>query len=159
MAIYMKFGDKVKGQVTTDGFKDWIELNSLQYGVARATYTGAGGANREGSHPQISDITVTKVFDVASPGLYNDAVAGSFDTKVEIKFTTTTKNKIDTYLALELTDCGVSNHSVSSGGDQPMESLTLNFTKIMYTPSPLDTSGTPKKGAVITYDLKEMKAS
>ncbi|MBV8186069.1 MAG: type VI secretion system tube protein Hcp, partial [Alphaproteobacteria bacterium] len=34
MAIYMKFGD-VKGQVTTDGFKDWIELNSMQYGVSR----------------------------------------------------------------------------------------------------------------------------
>ncbi|MGD9885959.1 MAG: type VI secretion system tube protein Hcp, partial [Reyranella sp.] len=28
----MKFGD-IKGQVTADGFKDWIELNSFQYGV------------------------------------------------------------------------------------------------------------------------------
>ena len=84
---------------------------------------------------------------------------GAFDTKVEIKFTTTTKNKIDTYLALELTDCGVSSYSTSSGGDQPMESMSLNFTKIMYTPSPLDTTGSPKKGAVITYDLKAMKAS
>jgi type VI secretion system secreted protein Hcp len=158
MAIYMKFGD-VKGQVTTDGFKDWIELNSMQYGVSRSTFTGAGGANREGSHPQISDVTITKTFDVASPGLYRDAVAGSFEAKVEIKLTTTTKNKIDTYLAIELTDCGVASYSTSTGGDQPMESLSLNFTKIMYTPSPLDTQGTPKKGAVITYDLKEMKAS
>jgi hypothetical protein len=40
-----------------------------------------------------------------------------------------------------------------------MESLSLNFTKIMYTPSPLDKSGSPKKGAVITYDLEKMKAS
>lgn len=158
MAIYMKFAD-VKGQVSTEGFKDWIELASLQYGVSRSTFSGAGGANREGSHPQVSDIVVTKNFDVASPGLYRDAVAGSFDSKVEIKFTTTTKNKIDTYLAIELTDCGVSAYSTSSGGDVPMESLTLNFTKIMYTPSPLDVHGSPKKGAVITYDLGKMKAS
>ena len=162
MAIYMKFGD-IKGQVTTEGFKDWIELNSFQYGVNRNVSTGAGGAGREGAHPHISDIVVTKEFDVASPKLYQDAVAGAFSTKVEIKLTTTTKNKIDTYLALELPDCGVSSYSTSahggSGGDAPMESYTLNFTKIMYTPSPLDTKGTPVKGAVVTYDLLKMKAS
>ena len=107
----------------------------------------------------ISDISISKVFDVASPKLYQDAVAGAFDSKVEIKLTTTTKNKIDTYLALELTDCGVANYSQSSAGDTPMESLSLNFTKIMYTPSPLDIHGTPKKGAVVTYDLAKMKAS
>lgn len=158
MAIYMKFGD-IKGQVSTEGFKDWIELNSFQYGVNRNVSTGAGGAGREGAHPHISDIVVTKTFDVASPKLYQDAVAGAFHSKVEIKLTTTTKNKIDTYLAVEMTDCGVASYSTSSGGDQPMESLSLNFTKIMYTPSPLDTKGTPVKGAVVTYDLLKMKAS
>jgi len=35
MALYMKYGD-IKGAVTTDGFKDWIELNSFQWGVGRA---------------------------------------------------------------------------------------------------------------------------
>ncbi|MFO1159795.1 MAG: type VI secretion system tube protein Hcp [Reyranellaceae bacterium] len=158
MAIYMKFGD-VKGQVTTDGFKDWIELNSFQYGVNRSVTSGAGGAGREGAHPHISEIVVTKVFDAASPKLYQDSVAGTFSSKVEIKLTTTTKNKVDTYLAVELTDCGVSSYSTSSGGDTPHESLSLNFTKIMYTPSPLDNKGTPVKGAVVTYDLLKMKAS
>ena len=158
MAIYMKFGD-IKGQVTTEGFKDWIELHSMQMGVSRGITTGAGGASREGSHPMISDISVSKVFDVASPKLFQDSVAGAFDSKVEIKLTTTTKNKIDTYLAFELVDCGVSNFSTSSSGDAPMESFSLNFTKITYTPSPLDVQGTPKKGAVITYDLQKMKAS
>jgi len=158
MAIYMKFGD-IKGQVTTEGYKDWIELNSFQYGVNRNVSSGAGGKGREGANPHISDIVVTKEFDVASPKLYQDAVAGTFSTKVEIKLTTTTKNKVDTYLAVEMTDCGVASYSTSSGGDKPMESLSLNFTKIMYTPSPLDTKGTPVKGAVVTYDLLKMKAS
>lgn len=158
MAIYMKFGD-IKGQVTTDGFKDWIELHSFQYGARRSVSTGAGGAGREGAHPQISDIVVTKKFDVASPKLYQDAVAGAFSTKVEIKLTTTTKNKIDTYLALELTNCGVSSHSTIDDGAIPTETLSLNFDKITYIPSPLDVKGTPVKGAVVTYDLMKMKAS
>ena len=158
MAIYMKFG-AVVGQVTTEGFKDWIELTSFQYGVGRGVTSGAGGAQREGSAPSISEITVSKVYDKASPGLYQDALAGTFNTKVEIKMTTTTKNKVDTYLAWELTDCGVSGYSASSGGDNPSESISLNFTKVMVTPSPLDTAGTPVKGAVVTYDLQKMEAS
>lgn len=158
MAIYMKFGT-VAGQVTTEGFKDWIELHSAQYGVGRGVSSGAGGAQREGSNPSISEIVVTKVYDKASSKLYEDAVAGSFDTKVEIKFTTTTKNKVDTYLSYELSECGLSGYSLSSGGDNPSESLSLNFTKIMMTPSPLNDKGVPTKGDMVTYDLTKLTKS
>ncbi|WP_158743550.1 type VI secretion system tube protein Hcp [Acidisphaera sp. L21] len=158
MAIYMKFGD-IKGRVATEGFKEWIELMSFQHGVGRAVTSGSGGKQREGSNPEISEVVVTKVFDDASSKLYQDALAGSFDTKVEFKFTTTTKNKIDTYLAYELKQCGVSSYSMSSGGDNPMESLSLNFTNILVSPSPLDDKGSPKAGPKVGYDLMALKAS
>ena len=156
MAIYMDF-DGVKGDVTTADYKGWIELNSFQFGVSRAVSSGAGGATRESSTPSISEIVVSKYLDAASPKLYNDSLAGNFDTKVTIKMTATTKNKVETFLTYELTDCGVSSYSQSSGGDAPVESLSLNFTKIMMTPTPLDKSGQVKKGDVVTYDLLEMK--
>ena len=158
MAIYMKFGS-VAGRVTTDKFKDWIELTSVTGGVARSMGSGAGGAQREGSNPIISEIVVTKPFDAASAGLYNDALAGHFDTKVEIKFTATTKNAVETYLGYELKQCGVSSYQISSGGDNPIESISLNFTHIMLSPSPLDDKGSPKAGAKISYDLMALKAS
>lgn len=158
MAIYMKFGSVV-GQVTTDGFKDWIELHSFQFGIGRGVSSGAGGARRESSNPSISEISVTKLNDKSSSKLYEDAVAGSFDTKVEIKMTSTTKNKVDTFMTYELSECGISGFSVSSGGDNPSESLSLNFTKIMITPSPLDDKGIPKKGDVVTYDLAALTKS
>lgn len=158
MPIYMKFGS-IDGDVTTQGYKNWIELNSFQYGVARGVSSGAGGATRESSAPSISEIVVTKHFDKASAKLYQDSVAGTFDTKVEIKMNTTTKNATETFLTFELTDCGVSSYSLSSGGDAPMESLSLNFVKIMVTPTPLDKSGQIKKGDVVSYDLLAMKAS
>lgn len=138
---------------------EWIEINPVQYGVNPNVSTGAGGRGREGANPHISEIVVAKEFDGASPKLYPDAVAGAFNTKIEINLTATTKNKIDTYLAIELMDCGVSGYSTSSGDDLPMESLSLNFTKIMYTPPPLDLKGTPVKGAVVAHDLLKTKAS
>ena len=42
MAIYMKFGD-IKGSVTTDGFKDWIELGKFQWGVGRSVNSSSKG--------------------------------------------------------------------------------------------------------------------
>ena len=153
----MKFGS-IPGDVTTDGYKDWIELNSFQYGVGRSVSSGAGGNTRERSAPNISEIVVTKHFDKASAKLYQDSVAGTFDTKVEIKMNTTTKSKTETFLAFELVDCGVSSYSLSSGGDNPMESLSLNFLKVIVTPTPLDKSGQIKKGDVVSYDLLAMKA-
>ena len=158
MPIYMKFG-KIEGDVTTAKYEKWIELNSFQYGVGRAVSSGSGGNTRESSAPNVSEIVVTKHFDKASAKLYQDSVAGTFDTKVVIKMNTTTKNKTETFLTFELSDCGVSSYSLSSGGDNPMESLSLNFLKVMVTPTPLDKSGQIKKGDVVSYDLLAMKAS
>jgi type VI secretion system secreted protein Hcp len=149
---------KIEGDVTTQGFKNWIELNSFQFGVSRGVSSGAGGATRESSSPSISEIVVTKYFDKSSAKLYQDSVAGSFDSKVQIKMTTTTQKAVETFLTYDLSDCGVSSYSQSSGGDAPTESLSLNFVKIMVTPTPLDKSGQIKKGDIVTYDLLEMKA-
>ena len=156
MAVYMKYGS-IKGPVTTDGFKDWIELQSFQWGVGRSIGTAArGSTSREHSEPSISEIVVTTLTDIASPKLFLDAVAGKLDSKVEVKFTTTTKGKVETFLTYKMENTGVSGYSLSSGGDMPMESLTLNFTKISYTFTGTDPGigGSPE---TVGYDLTQMK--
>ena len=158
MALYMKYGD-IKGAVTTDGFKDWIELNSFQWGASRNIGTAARGATtREHSEPNLSEITVTKSTDVASPKLFLDSVAGKLDSKVTIKFTTTTKGKVETFLTYELENTGLSHYSMSSGGEAPMESLALNYTKITETFTGHDPgiSGSPE---TVGYDLSQMKTT
>ena len=156
MAIYMKYGS-IKGPVTTEGFKDWIELESFHWGVGRNVGTAARGAySREHSEPNLSEITVTKRGDVSSPKLFLDAVAGKLDNKVEIKFTTTTKGKVETFLTYKLENTGLSAYSMSSGGDMPSESLSLNFTKVSETFTAFDPgiSGSPE---TVGYDLTQMK--
>ena|ERR1700676_3169330 len=156
MALYMKYGS-IKGAVTTDGFKDWIELNSFQWGVTRAIGTAARHTHgREHSEPHLAEISVTKHTDLSTPKLLLDAVAGKLDTKVTIKFTTTTKGKIDTFLTYELENTGLSHYSLHSGGDNPMESMSLNFTKITETYTGMDPgrTGSPE---TVGYDLTKMK--
>lgn len=156
MSIYMKFGS-INGAVTTDGLKDWIEVHSFQWGVGRAIGTAARGLeSREANEPSISEVVVTKRMDKSSPKLFQDAVAGDLSTDVKFKFTTTTKDKVETYLEFELQNTGLSGYSMSSGGDMPTESLSLNFSKVLWSYSGKDA----KVGGAadrVSWDLAQQK--
>lgn len=124
--------------------------------VGRAIGMAArGAATREASEPNISEIVITKRLDKASTKLFMDAVAGALSATAKFKFTTATKDKVDTYLAYELTNCGLSGYSKSSDGDVPMESLSLNFTKIIFTYTERDPkiAGSPD---TVGYDMLTM---
>ncbi len=157
MAIYMKYGD-IKGSVTTDGFKDWIELGSFQWGVGRSVNSPSKGEDtREGSEPSISEVVVSKRMDKASPKLWQDAVGGDFSKDVTISMTTTTKDKVETYLEYSLKEVGLSGYSASGGADDsPGESLSLNFSAVTwkYTGRDAKIAGTPE---VVGWSLTQQK--
>ena len=158
MAIFMKYGD-IEGDVTTEGFEKWTELQSCQWGVGRGVGSAMSGAmSRESSVPSISEIVCSKMMDAASPKLWTDSVAGMFNTMVTITFTTTSAGATEKFLSYELTDCGLSGYSISSGGDMPSESLSLNFAKVSWTLTPIkaDGSGTPVTQG---YDLTQSKTT
>ena len=158
MAIFMKFGD-AKGDVETQGFEKWIELSSFQWGVGRGVGSAQSGGNaRESSIPSISEIVVSKRMDASSPNLWTDSVAGELNTAVTISFTTTSKGATTEFLKYELTDCGLSGYSLSSGGDMPTESLSLNFAKVSWTITSRADDGT---GTPLTqgYDLTKSKTT
>jgi type VI secretion system secreted protein Hcp len=145
VAIYMNW-DGITGDVTTQGFEKWIELTSFQWGVGRGIGSAMSGqASRESSIPSVSEIVVTKRMDGSSPGLWTDSVAGQLNTTVKIAFTTTSQGATTQFLNYELTNTGLSGYSLSSGGDMPTESLSLNFTKVVWSFTGTDpsVSGTP----------------
>ena len=154
MAIYMKYGD-IKGSAATGGFKDWVMLDSFAWGVTRLVDLPRGGEDtREGAEPNVAEVVVTKRMEKASPQLWQEAVSGDFSTAATIMFTTTTKDKVESFLEYELTDTGLSCYRVETGseGDVPHESLTLNFAKVSWKYGAVDakTNLTPM---VVGYDL------
>ena len=63
MAIYLIY-EGIKGNVTADGYKDHIQISSLQFGVGRGVSMEPGNlANREATRPSISEVTITKAAD------------------------------------------------------------------------------------------------
>lgn len=159
MAIFLKYGS-IKGETTQVTHKDWIEVNSFQFGVGRGISSGVGGGSkREASAPSVSEITLTKTMDIASPLLLKDAIGGK---AVEVKIELTQTDNSGKHVAFQkyiLTNTLISGYSISSGGDRPSESLSLNFTKIDSEYLDIDDKFASKTTGHVIYDIAESKLS
>ncbi len=159
MPIYMKFGD-VKGDVTEATHKDWIRIDSCQYGIGRGISAPVGtGQAREASLPSISEVTVTKLLDVATPLLLQKSLSDSTGVDVELSWITTGSDQTTKeYQNLKLTKCLISGYSQSSGGDKPMESWSLNFIKIEWGYSEYTETTEAGDQMRTSYDLAAAKS-
>jgi len=158
MAIYMQYNKgAVKGDTTEEGHKQWITLNSCQWGVGRGISAPVGSAvNREASSPSVSEITISKLLDAASTGLLSEALQGE-GVDCQIDFCKTEKDKQVIFLTFTLTNTMISGYSLSSGGDKPSESLSLNFTKFEFKNFAMDSTGKTLAQDPLTYDLATAK--
>jgi type VI secretion system secreted protein Hcp len=160
VAIYMK-NDKIKGTVTTEGFKDQVELDSCSFNAGREMgMAKRSDKNRGSAEPHLSELSCTRAWDaMSSTLLLQDAIAGVGDHKVTISFTTTSKNVVLAYLTYELEEVVISRYSIGSGGEaNPSEGFSLNYTKVTVTPYEVKDGKAAKKTPVV-YSLPEMKAN
>jgi|SRR5665213_777476 type VI secretion system secreted protein Hcp len=105
-----------------------IEVSSFQWGVGRGISSSAGGsADRESSAPSVSEITIKMVTDKASAELLTKMSAGG---QRSPSATLTTAGH--TIVMSNVMVSSIHLASMSSGGDRPTESITLNFTKIEF---------------------------
>jgi type VI secretion system secreted protein Hcp len=160
MPIFMNY-DGIPGDATSGGHEQWIELSSLQWGVGRGINSSdASAADREGTTPSVSEIVVTKDSDSASPNLLRASLGfgpGGEGKTVKIDFCKTNVDQPEAYLQLELTNTLVSGYSTSSGGDRPVETVTLNFTKVAYNAISMGAANDAGGPDRLEYDLTTQK--
>ncbi len=149
--IYMNFPG-ISGDTVTKGFENQIQLDSFQWGVERAISAPAGGT-RESSAPHVGEITVTKLMDKASPPLLQSSLVGQAVGPVTITFVKDTGTGPIRYAEYILQNVLISGYSVSSGGDNPTESLTLSFTQVTFKFTPTNPDGSLGTPIQTTYDL------
>lgn len=133
MAAYLKYGDAIKGETIAQGHKGsdgWVEIGSVQWGVGRGISSPVGtSAKREASAPSISEVVVTKMMDSTSPLFMQEGCIGKAVTAV-VELVETGEDQLNVYLTITMTNAMISGYSMSSGGDRPSESISINFTKI-----------------------------
>jgi type VI secretion system secreted protein Hcp len=156
--ILLNFAKKIKGTSSVDGHIDWITIDAYQWGVGRAISSVGGGADRDTSNPSFSEMTLSKSTDIASSDLFMEASCGKSLGTAELHFIQTggADQTQQVYLTIELHEAVVSSYSSSSNGERPLETISLNFTKISYK---YDAFSGDKitTGTVKTWDLLNNK--
>ena len=153
MPIYMNYTG-IEGSVTAEDHKAWIEVDSFQWGIGRGISGGTGsGANRESGRPSVSEIVITKTLDAASPKLSQELIKTTKGVDVKIDFVRTGDGKAEAYLKIVLTNTLIAGYSLSSGGERPTESVSLNFTKFEYNYTGMKADGKPDSPFSYNYDV------
>ena len=148
--ILLKFATEIKGQSNVDGHTGWINIDSMSWGVGRSIAVQTGGqAKREVSSPSVSEVSFSRMSDMASPELFFQACGGVSLGTCEIHLLQVVENKPQVYVTIQLEDAMISSYSVSTGGDVPNESFSVNFTKVSFQFDTFDgkkvVTGTAKK--------------
>jgi type VI secretion system secreted protein Hcp len=156
MPIYMQYGS-LKGDVTAEGHVGWIEVNSFQWGVGRGISSPTGGSSdREASAPSVSEVVFNKPTDIATVSILGESLEGEGQ-DVTFDFCKTDKGALNVYLSFTMNNTMVSGFSMSTGGDRPQESISLNFTKIQLRDISLGAKNEDGAPATIGYDVGAAK--
>ncbi|ARU56392.1 hemolysin-coregulated protein [Oleiphilus messinensis] len=157
MAIFLNYNDdEITGNVTAKGYENWIKVDNVEFGLGRGITMEAGNmSNREATRPTISEVTVNKVMDGASSGIFKEALVGSDGKKIVISVVKTGADQVDEYVKYELEDALVSSYSMSAGDvGPPTEVLSFSFAKITMTYVAADKANTAGNQGIVGYDLE-----
>ena len=156
MAVYLKIPG-IDGGATEQNHKQWIRLDSMQFGVGRHISTPVGvGTGREAGVPQISEVLVSKPMDLSSIELFGWSVAKYDAKKLQLDIVTTGRD--DPFTQYELENSVISGYSVSCASDgMPNESISLNFTKITEKFTPIGEDMTPGSPVTKGFDIATSK--
>jgi type VI secretion system secreted protein Hcp len=149
-----------KGDSIVEKHTDWIAIDSLQFGVGRGIGSSSGGVDRETSNPSFSEIVITKQMDVASTQLMLEAATGKSINKATFHFIQTGGKDAagQHYLEIILDKPLLSGWSMSSGGDRPSESISINYNRITIQYNQFKDGGTVIEGKPKSYNLMVNKA-
>jgi type VI secretion system secreted protein Hcp len=122
------------------GFEKCTELMSYSHGVANFIQATTSNTGRTTGRPNVQEISVTKNLDAASPNLNffccNATNLGKTQLYLVRQDATADGKASDAiaYMVYELEDTMISSVSVGGGGGSiPMESVSLNFSKVTWT--------------------------
>jgi type VI secretion system secreted protein Hcp len=156
--IFLKL-DGIKGESQDSKHKEEIDVLSYSFGASQAgtmSYGGGGGAGKV----SFQDLSFTHRVDKSSPALFLHCANGA-----HIKEATLTNRKAgkdaQEYLVIKLSDILVSAVQLgdSSGSELPMESVSLNYSKIEMEYKEQKKDGTLGAGVKFNWDVKQNKGA
>jgi len=151
--------DGIPGESQDAKHKDEIQVLSFSFGESQAgtmAFGGGGGAGKV----QMQDFHFMMNVNKASPKLFLACATGEHIKNAVLTCRKAGKDQQE-YLKVKFTDILVSSYQTNGDGNSnhlPVDSISLNFSKIEWDYKIQNEKGQLVPGAVAGYDVKSMKA-
>ncbi len=157
MAAYLKL-DGFTGNVTKGQYVGWIEVESYSWGFSVPVQTTVGSSTNRMSAGKVTpgDIHLVKKQDQTSAKFMLDSMNGAtIPTAVLAVTMPSASGGSDKYMEYTMTNVITSayNTSGSQGQHEPMENVSLNFTKVQISQYSTDSSGKPMAAQRGSFDF------
>lgn len=139
----------IKGNLLLSGpEKTGIICTSWNIGIHMPMQGDVANAERASGRAVFTDLVLTKMCDISTPALYKACAAADNLTEAKLHIGRTTAGNYLALMTYVLTNPMISSITTggSGEGDMPMETLTLNFSKITleYVQQGIDTASPGK---------------
>lgn len=148
----------IQGESQSSTHSQEIEISSFSWGTTSSAVRSAAGSPK-GGKPTVSEITVTKQFDKASPQLFNAVWTSQLIKTVKISMSKSTGGgKPEDHLVITLTNAYITSVQASSSKSLPeqqkgSETVTINFQKVSIDYKVQLASGLLASAGSAAYDL------
>lgn len=160
MSIFMNY-EGIKGESADDGHKEWMDIGSVSWGSRRrVTSASSTKSDRESAVATISDLTITRRMDSASPALFIESVCGKGKTVVIHMTKTGDGGGADVYMEYTLRNALVTQYEMDAEAEddeRPEETLTISFTDIETRYTPYDDDGNAMSPIAVGFDTATNK--
>jgi type VI secretion system secreted protein Hcp len=133
--VYLQI-DGIKGESTDSAHKDWIECHSVNWSLRQPkSATASTGGGHTAERVELSDVTFTKIADLASPILAQTCAMGKTIPKAKLEFMRADgQGGAVKYYEVELSNVLISQVAQGvAGGDVMSESIGLKFSRVKWT--------------------------
>jgi type VI secretion system secreted protein Hcp len=145
--------DGIPGESADGKHKDEIDVLSWSWGASQTgtmSYGGGGGAGKV----QMQDFHFTMRMNKATPKLILACANGEHIKKAVFVARKAGKEQQE-YMKITMSDILVANYSTGGGGDEPIENIALNFSKVEMEYKPQNAKGQLEAAVTAGWDLKK----
>jgi type VI secretion system secreted protein Hcp len=121
-----------------------IDILSFSWGASQtATYqAGASGKEAKAGRANLGDLTIMKVLDKTSPLLFDHCVTGNILPKIDLFYDKPVGDSQADYFKIELTDALITSIQLSGSSENPVESVSFAYQKVVVAYNPEGDDGT-----------------
>ena len=153
---YLKL-DGIEGEAVTTGFEKQIQLLSFSWGGSQTTSVAGTGGSGAGK-VDLSDLSVMKMYDKASPQLFKSMVSGTH-IKTGVLSATKAGGGGKPFLKISLGELFVTSLQDSASSEIPTESVSFSYNTIKIEYSTQNDQGILTAVGAVSYDIKTNKVS